>query len=153
MSASPLPAPLSTTSSSPLPAATARFAKPRTDEEMQQARAQGVPTKTVQNTKYCLGVWEAWREYRNKTGTNIAEMSQLSNSELDHWLTRFVLEMLKKIGEEYPPNMVHHICCGLMHRLRWNGQPSIDFFSDPAFASFKASLDAEMKRLQGKGAG
>lgn len=94
------------------------------------------------------------REHRNSsTGTNIAPISELSYSELDYWLTRFVLEVRKKDGEEYPPNTVHHICCGLMRYLRWNGQPTIDFLSDSAFTSFKASLDAEMKRLQAKGAG
>ena len=37
-----------------------------------------------------------------------------------------------------------------MRHLQWNEQPFIDFFSDSAFASFKAS---KLKRLQGKGAG
>ena len=37
--------------------------------------------------------------------------------------------------------------------LRLNGQPSIDFFSDSDFIDFKASLDAEMKRLQSEGIG
>ena len=40
-----------------------------------------------------------------------------------------------------------------MRHLRWNGQPSIDFFCDSNFTSFKTSLDAEMKRLQSKGVG
>ena len=40
-----------------------------------------------------------------------------------------------------------------MCHLCWNGQTSIDFFSDSEFRSFKASLDAEMKRLQSKGIG
>ena len=62
-----------------------------------------------------------------------------------------LLEVRKKSGEEYPPNIVHHICCGLLLHLRWNGRPSIDFFSDPT--SFKDSMDSEMRRLQEKGAG
>ena len=40
-----------------------------------------------------------------------------------------------------------------MRHLRWNGRPSLDFFSQSEFSDFKASLDSEMKRLQGKGAG
>ena len=163
---SPVPTTISSASPRPLPPTTrpspssaeqraaVRFATPKTDEEVQQARAQGIPVKTVQDTKYCFGIWEAWREHRNKTtGADIARISELSHQELDHWLTRFILEVRKKTGEEYPPNTVHHICCGLMRHLRWNGQPCIDFFSDPTFASFKASLDSEMRRLQEKGAG
>ena len=38
-----------------------------------------------------------------------------------------------------------------MHYLRWNGQPSVDFFTDSDFKDFKASLNLEMKRLQSEG--
>ena len=62
-------------------------------------------------------------------------------------------EVRKQNGDEYPPSTVHHLYCGLMCHLRWNGQPSIDFFSDSEFTSFKASLDVEMKKLQSKGIG
>lgn len=61
--------------------------------------------------------------------------------------------MRKKDGTEFPPNSLHHIVCGLMRYLRANGQPSIDFFIDPEFCTFKTSLDAEMKRLQTQGLG
>lgn len=40
-----------------------------------------------------------------------------------------------------------------MHDLRCNGKPHIDFFKDEEFADFRASLDAEMKRLQNQGIG
>ena len=131
-----------------------RFAAPKTEAEIVQARTQGVPLKTQKDTKYCVGVWESWREYRNSTtGAAIAPLTELNHSELDHWLTRFILEVRKKDGSEFPPNSLHHICCGLMRHLRWNGQPSIDFFAHGDFAKFKASLDSELKRLQSKGTG
>ena len=40
-----------------------------------------------------------------------------------------------------------------MRHLRWNGKPDIDFFCSSDFSDFRASLDAEMKRLQDKGIG
>ena len=40
-----------------------------------------------------------------------------------------------------------------MRYLRLNHYPNIDLFVDSEFATFKASLDAEMKRLQGQGIG
>ena len=58
---------------------------------------------------------------------------------------------MKKDGAEFFPNSLHHIVCGLMRHLHWNGHPDIDFISDHDFADFKNSLDAEMKRLQSKG--
>ena len=55
--------------------------------------------------------------------------------------------------ESSPPNLLHHIVCGLMRHLRWSGHPTIDFFTNRKFADFKKSLDAEMKCLQFKGLG
>lgn len=40
-----------------------------------------------------------------------------------------------------------------MRYVRWNGRPNIDFFKDPEFSNFRASLDAEMKQLQSQGEG
>ena len=37
--------------------------------------------------------------------------------------------------------------------LRWNGKPYVAFSNDKAFADFKSSLDAEMKRPQITGIG
>ena len=77
----------------------------------------------------------------------------MSNHKLQHWLTRFILEIRKRDESAYPPNTLYHICVGLMHHLRWNGKPNLDILKDPEFADFKAFLDAEMKRLQSQGIG
>ena len=61
--------------------------------------------------------------------------------------------MRKKDGSEFPSSTLHHIVCGLMRHLRWNGYPDLDFFTDRDFSTFKSSLDAEMKRLQSQGIG
>ena len=63
------------------------------------------------------------------------------------------MEMRKANGEEYQPNTLHHIICGIMRYLRVNVREGIDFFKDQEFASFRKVMDAEMKRLQGKGLG
>ncbi len=40
-----------------------------------------------------------------------------------------------------------------MRFLRWNGFPSLDLFKDAEFAEFRATLAAEIKRLQAQGVG
>ena len=142
------------TSSSLIAASSRPFAPVKTDAEIELARTQGIPKKMQDDTRYCVNLWDAWTRYRlETTGHTIKPLSELNHTELQHWLTRFVLEVRKKDGSEFPPRSLHHICCGLMRYLRWNGQPSIDFFCDSDFADFKASLDAEMKRLQSEGTG
>ena len=63
------------------------------------------------------------------------------------------MEIRKKDGCEFPPNSIHHICCGNMKFLRTNGKPELDFFKDGKFAQFRTVQDSEMKRLQGAGVG
>ena len=60
--ASETPNPAPTTSPTPK----SRFAAPKTARDIQEARRQGVPKKTQQDTSYCVRVWEQWRDYRRE---------------------------------------------------------------------------------------
>ena len=72
-----------TASSSSLRGSACRFAEPKSDEEIAEARAKGIPLKTQQDTKYCVRLWEDWVDHRNSTtGENIAPLVQLSTQEL-----------------------------------------------------------------------
>ncbi len=77
----------------------------------------------------------------------------MTRPELQHWLTRFILEVRKKDATVYPPNTLHHIWCGLMRHMRWTGKPYFDLFEDEGFTDVRTSLNAEMKTLQGQGIG
>ena len=95
-----------------------------------------------------------WCQHRRSNfGDSIPQLTELQPTELQQWLTYFILELRKKDGSEFTPDTLHHICCGIMRHLRWKGQPAVDFFKDPEFADFSHSLDAEMKRLQAAGKG
>ena len=79
-------------------------------------------------------------------GDSIPDLTELSQCELQHWLTCFVLEVRKEDSSEFVPNMLQHICC-----TTWGETDSIPltfFFSD---SNFKATLDAKMKRMQSAG--
>jgi hypothetical protein len=52
----------------------------------------------------------------------------------------------------YPPNTLHHLVAGLLRHMRGNGR-QVDLFQDPGFSTFRASLDAEMKRMSREGVG
>ena len=78
-----------------LDATASRFGNPKTNEEILEARRQGVALRTQQDTQYCVRLWEEWRNYR-QTATNekISPLIELDNAELDHWLTCFVLRKM-----------------------------------------------------------
>ena len=91
--ASETPNPAPTTSPTPK----SRFAAPKTARDIQEARRQGVPKKTQQDTSYCVRVWEQWRSYRRETcGDIIPALTDIAPSDLQHWLNYFVLEVRKK---------------------------------------------------------
>ena len=135
------------------------FAEPKSDEEVIQARESAIPSKTRQDTAYCVRLWDAWANFRNqRPGTSSSYVPSLPNiadnpSALQYWLSRFCLEARKKDGSEFPPDTLHHLICGLMRHIRLNGNPSLDVFNDQDFAQFRQTLDSEMKRLQKLGLG
>ena len=142
------------TAPAPLLASSTRYAPPKTEREIQDAIQSTVPQKTRDHTKYCYKVFYEWSVSRQEaTGEAIGMICDMTDGEIEHWMTRFVLEVRKKDGKEYAPNTLHHITAGIMRHLRWNGRPDIDFFRDARFAKFRQSLDSEMKRIQSLGIG
>ena len=87
------------------------------------------------------------------TAVQICSIVQMSNSELRHWLTLFILKVRKQDGSVFPLASLHHITAGLMRHLTWNGRPQVDLFRDCDFHDFGASLNTDMKRLQQEGVG
>ena len=148
VTAPPQPSPLPpAVSSLPLTSSTRRpFASPKTDAQVSAERISGVPQKTQEDTKYYFRLWIEWRANREtKTGEEIKNLTEMSNFELQYWLTKFILEIRKQDGSAFTPNSLHHIVAGVMRYLRWNGKPDTDFFRNSDFSDFRASLDAEMK--------
>ena len=148
---------LSSSHFSNIPAPPTRFAKPKTEKEIQSARQNSIPKKTRQDTAYCFRLWECWSEYRSSsTGIPVPTLSALSATprDLQYWLINFIHEVRKQNCSEYPPNTLHHIVSGIMRYIRNEcGHPEIDLFKDPEFGDFRSSMDAEMKRLQSAGLG
>ena len=150
-----IPATQSQTSYTPthVSSSSGRLAPPKT-EEVQEARNTGIPKKTIEDTQFCVKVWAEWCSYcREVCGHAIPTLESIESTQMQHWLTCFVLEVLKKNGAEYSPNTLHHPCTGKMRFFRWNSWSSVEFFADTEFINFYVVLDGEMKRLLAKGVG
>ena len=131
-----------------------RFATPKTREEIAKSRMESVPKRTRQDTEYCVRLWHTWSKYRcATTEESVPPLLEMDAQALQFWMINFILEVRSQKCDEYPPNTLYHLVCGIMRFLRVNGKPNIDFFKDVEFADFRTSLDAEMKRLQAKGKG
>ena len=97
----------------------ARFAPPKTNDKIKQLRNKGISKKTLEDTHYCndsLGTMV--RLCQTKQAEIFLKSRQCSKP---NCLTSFVLEVCKENGEEYSPDTLHHLCCGIMWFQHPNG--------------------------------
>ena len=69
---------------------------------------------------------------------------------------KFVLEVRKKDGMEYPPKSLYALVCCFKRFFEQNGVHNINPLSttnNAVFGDFRTTLDAKMKRLYGSGLG
>ncbi|KAK6181818.1 hypothetical protein SNE40_009601 [Patella caerulea] len=77
----------------------------------------------------------------------------MSNSELNYWLSRFVLEIRKVDGSCYPPNSILSMVMGLASYIKVERKVNIDILSNSEFEEFRQVLDGQMKKLSNMGLG
>lgn len=138
----------------------ARFAAPVTDSEEARIREGAVPAKTKANTDWGMRVWSQWASERAvKVDGSRSPVStpllQMSPEDLAYWMGKFVLEVRKRDGTEYPPKTVYALVCCFKRYFEENGIHEINPLNtgDSRFGNFRVTLDAEMKRLHGIGLG
>ncbi|XP_061176185.1 uncharacterized protein LOC133185143 [Saccostrea echinata] len=129
-----------------------RFRTPVTDEELNKLVPDQENANTKSNTKWAMNEFEEWRENRDE---NIPELHVMDSKEMGYWLERFVVEMRKKDGTEYPPKSIYLILCGLLRHLRDKGIYDKNFLNEKntEFAGFRKIADAQMRNLIDKGLG
>ena len=145
----PDPAPPSSTIVS-----TARFATPKDDEAVLAAQSKAVPSTTKRSTEWACRIWNQWSKSRKESNCEYPPPPQLCTDEscLDRWLCKFILEIRRQDGKEYPPNTLYSIACGILRHVR-NYAPQVNFFTQVQFTGFRKTLDSEMKRLTAAGVG
>ena len=131
-----------------------RSLAPISDNEVSIAAKNSVPKTTEKSTIWSLNLWEEWKESRKGMGAEYPPTPPhfLSASKLNDWMCKFILEVRRKDGAEYPPNSLYQIACGIMRHVRMY-EPAVNFFTQPEFDTFRRVIDSEMKRLKSTGKG
>lgn len=79
----------------------------------------------------------------------------MTSETLNYWMQRFVLEVRKQDGSEYPP--LYYIVGGLLRYLRDEYIHNMNFLDEKdhrsRYAVFQRVLDVRMKELLSKGLG
>uniref|UniRef100_A0A1X7V1I9 QRICH1-like domain-containing protein n=1 Tax=Amphimedon queenslandica TaxID=400682 RepID=A0A1X7V1I9_AMPQE len=139
----------------PFDGATKRFAKPKSEEELEIIQKNSEPLTTARTNKWAVAVWNKWSKCRlddHKEAPIGPPYLLPSKDDLYHWMTCFIVEIRCKDGKEYSPNTLYAIACAVMKHIR-NYCPELNFFTQPEFHGFKTTLDSEMKRFKADGVG
>ena len=125
-----------------------RFKTLTTDTELEEAKEKAVPKNTDKNTSWALNVWNEWSAHRCQmcSSHNDWPTHQMiaHPTELDYWLSKFVLETRKANGERYPLDTLYSLCNGLLRYIQ-ETRLEINIFKDPVLSGFQCTLDSEMK--------
>ena len=97
-----------------------RFASPSYFQEIQKVKQSRIPNKTKANTEGANNIWRDWANFRSKhvapeesTFALDANIVNMEASAIPFWLQRFVLELRKVNKQQYCPDSLYQICCGL----------------------------------------
>ena len=137
-----------------------RFGESVSDADEIVRRAEAVPKNTKATTTWGMRIWNEWSSSRTVTdGSGVVPvttpLTEISPTDLAYWMGKFVLEVRKRDGKPYPPKSLYALVCCFKRFFEDNGMHGINPLcpSDVAFGDFRATLDAEMKRLHGLGLG
>lgn len=129
-------------------------------EDVESACVAGVPGKTRAQTSWSTGVWvdRAKRcmklpaaDEQESQYELLKDFSAMCVESMKCRLCKFVFEVRRVDGENYPPDSFYSICSGLNRSLKFSDSAEINLLSDPGFSCFRHVLDAGIKRLRSTG--
>ncbi|CAC5398261.1 unnamed protein product [Mytilus coruscus] len=133
---------------------TSRFHEPKTDKEIEDTCMQSkkFADSTMSKIKWATTLFKQWKSTRyiraNDPNVGLSpirvDLAEMSLDELNYSISRFICEVRKTDGTEYPPDTLYSlvICLQLyMDTLGYNHK----FLSDSSFIQIKNSLDNVMK--------
>ena len=143
--------------------ASARFAAPVSDTTENEFRLARIPEKTRQITDWGIRAWNEWAAARGASTSEAVTdhvpvatpLLQMTGDDFAYWLGKFVLEVRKADGGEYPPKSLYALVCCFKRYFEANGVHDINLINsnDPRFGGFRQTLDAEMQRWHASGLG
>ena len=128
-----------------------RFGKPITDSELSTVIEKRIPANTKKSTGWGLNVLRDWFECRGVEES----IESMPESVINDLLARFVQEVKRRDGKDYPASSLNNIVAAIQRYLRENGRPEVNFYdkNNPAYDLLRKSLDARMKGLTKLGVG
>ena len=128
-----------------------KYNQPIVDEEMADLTRKGFSSQTNKKISWVKNMFDEWRKYRNSSETmgmieldldNDATISPLS---LNYSICRFLTEIKKLDGSDFPPKTLKDIILSLQFYLETRGY-TYHLIDDDLFREIRFTLDNLMKR-------
>ncbi len=95
-------------------ASSSRFADPVTDAKEKEIRSKAIPDKTKATTDWGMKAWTDWACSRLISPADVVSrvlpttpLLDMPPGDLAYWMGKFVLEVRKQNGSEYPPKSLY----------------------------------------------
>ena len=134
----PLPRPIQFACTQPPLPRPIRFMTPVSEAQILQAQEICTPATTNKSTNWSINLWKEWAENRkvcsHEHPDRLPHLMQIDD--LIKWMCQFILDVRCKDSNEYPPNTIYQICCGILRHIK-KYKPTINFFTQPEMEPIK----------------
>ena len=105
-----------------------RFRAPISSDECRRFEDRLASDASRRKWNWVLNIFEEWRETRNEAALKVEtsgepvlnqHIDEMSDEDLDFFLGRFVAELRKEDGQEYPCKTIYEMICSLQCYLRF----------------------------------
>ena len=135
------------------------FKSPLPQDALDRLAKKNFSKKTCQKIKWICKIFWEWRNFCNETNTSgelimcdLEDVDSISIDSLNFGLVRFLTEIKKINGDEYPAKTMYEILICVQFHLETLGFP-FNFLQDDRFMEVKFTLDNIMKDRTERGIG
>ena len=134
------------------------YKKPLQQNVMESLSHKNFSDETMKKVNWVRRMYNDWREFRNgnpnlqSINSNIEEFNHLKKDEFANNVCRFISEVKKVDGSDFPPRTLYDIVLCLQFWLESNGI-NWRLISDNEFTSVKYTVDNLMKQRAASGLG
>lgn len=102
----------------------ARFGKPVDDGDLNELISEAIPPNTKKSTSWAMKVFDEWQKSRNENGEVIPELAVFTVEDVNHWLTRFIVEVRKLNADFIPQSLCICLLLGFYEACVSKGTPT-----------------------------
>ncbi|XP_038068807.1 zinc finger MYM-type protein 2-like isoform X3 [Patiria miniata] len=140
---------------------TKRFKEPKADSDLLDFGRRRFAESTERKIRWAVDLFRDWQMCRNQKAVsdvslNISpinvDLNFMTKDEVNYSLARFICEVKKKNGDDYPGETLHELVISIQLYFDLRGK-SYKFLSDPDFLQLRNTLDGLMKERAKAGLG